>query len=140
MLASDGTTCNFESCTSYTTTHEPSGSIGTNGYPNTSYTPNSNCTWIIDLPVRYQRIELTFVGLSLEDSVDCVKDQVTILNGINAVSLPLGTYCGSQLPATVHSSTEAVMVKFSSDAAINGEGFKLNYRGLEERVEGENKP
>jgi len=135
-LASDGTTCIFESCASYTTIHETSGSIGTNGYPNSSYTPNSNCTWIIDLPIGFQSIELTFDGVSLEESVNCVKDRVTILNGISADSPPLGTYCGSQLPATVHSSTGAVMIKFTSDAMINREGFKLNFRGLEERVEG----
>jgi len=117
--------------------NEPNGSIGTNGYPNSSYTHNSNCTWIIDLPVRFQSIELIFDGLSLEESRNCVKDQVTILNGISADSLPLGTYCGSELPATVHSSTGAVTVKFTSDGAINKAGFKLHYRGLEERVAGE---
>jgi len=126
----------FESCASYTMINEPNGSIGTNGYPNSSYTHNSNCTWIIDLPVRFQSIELIFDGLSLEESRNCVKDQVTILNGISADSLPLGTYCGSQLPATVHSSTRAVMIKFTSDDTINREGFKLNFRGIEERAEG----
>ena len=136
VLAADNMKCNVVGCTGYAT-QEPSGSITTNGYPNSLYSPHSNCTWIIDLPVRYSSIELKFDGLFIEESVDCAKDQVTILNGISADSLPLGSYCGSELPATVHSSTGAVTVKFTSDGAINKAGFKLHYRGLEERVAGE---
>jgi len=136
VLAADNMKCKVVSCTGYTT-QEPSGSIATNGYPNSLYSPHSNCTWIIDLPVRYYSIELKFDHLFIEESVDCVKDRVTILNGISADSLPLGSYCGSELPATVHSSTGAVTVKFTSDGAINKAGFKLYYRGLEERVAGE---
>jgi len=136
VLAADNMTCNVESCTGYTT-KDLSGSICTNGFPNSSYAPNSNCTWIIDLPKIYNSIELKFDGLSIQRSTDCVKDRVTILNGISDDSLPLGTYCGSQLPATLHSSTGAVTVKFTSDGANNKAGFKLHYRGLEERVAGE---
>jgi len=128
--------CNIESCTGYTT-KDLSGSISTNGYPNSVHAPHSNCTWIIDLPRRYKSIELKFDGLSIQRSADCVKDRVTILNGKSDDSLPLGSYCGFQLPATVHSSTGAVTVKFTSDGANNKAGFKLNYRGLEERASGE---
>ena len=119
------------------TIQDPDGSIATIGYPNSSYAPNLNCTWIIDLPAKYKSIELTFDGLFLEESVDCVKDRVTILNGVSADSLPLGSYCGSQLPATLRSSTGSVTIKFTSDNTVNREGFKLRYRGLQEKVNGE---
>ena len=79
---------------------------------------------------------MKFDGLSIQKSVNCVKDQVTILNGIDADSLPLGSYCGSQLPPTIRSSTGAVTVKFISDGTINEKGFQLRYTGLEERVAG----
>jgi len=135
VLAADNMKCNVDSCTGYTT-QEPHGSIATNGYPNSSYSPHSNCTWIIDLPVTYKRIKLKFDGLSIEDSVNCTKDRVTILNGISDDSFPLGSYCGSKIPAIVYSSTGAVAVKFTSDGTNNDVGFKLNYKGLEERIQG----
>ncbi|XP_065890335.1 uncharacterized protein [Dysidea avara] len=134
VLAADNMKCNLDSC-GYIT-KDLSGSIATNGYPNSLYAPHSNCTWVIDLPRRYKSIELKFDGLFIEQSVDCVKDKVIILNGKNTDSLPLGSYCGSQLPATVHSSTGDVTVRFTSDGANNKKGFKLRYRGLEERVTG----
>jgi len=137
VLATDNMKCNVESCTGAYTTKDLSGSISTNGYPNSVYAPHSNCTWIIDLPRRYKSIELKFDDLSIQRSADCVKDRVTILNGKSSDSLPLGSFCGFQLPATVYSSTGAVIVKFTSDGTNNKAGFKLNYRGLEERVPGE---
>ena len=135
VLAADNMKCYVESCTGYTT-QEPRGSIVTYGYPNSSYSPHSNCTWIIDLPVIYKRIRLRFDGLSIEDSVDCTKDRVTILNGISDDSFPLGSYCGSQIPASISSSTGAVTVKFTSDGTNNDVGFKLTYKGKEGRVRG----
>ena len=135
MLAADNMKCNVDSCTGYTT-QEPRGSIVTNGYPNSLNGSHSNCTWIIDLPVTYNSIKLKFDGLSIENSVNCTKHQLTILNGKSDDSLPLGSFCGSQLPATVYSSTGAMSVKFTSDGTESKAGFKLHYTGLEERVPG----
>ena len=60
---------------------EPSGSINTDGFPNLTYAPNSNCMSIIDLPAAYKTIELAFDEIDIEEPPGCVKDQVTILNG-----------------------------------------------------------
>ena len=116
--------------------HEPIGLISTTGYPNTSYASNCNCTWIIELPEQFNSVELKVNGLFIEESSNCTKDRLTILNGRNGNSLSMGSYCGRDLPAAMQSSTRFVTVKFSSDDAVNKKGFTLQYKGLTERVKG----
>ena len=105
-----------------------------NGHVNVSGYPNYNCRWIIDLPA-YKSIELKFIAMDIEQSPNCVKDHVIILNGKDENALPLGRYCGNKLPPTVHSSTESVVIKFTSDGE-KAIGFSLQYRGLKERSKG----
>ena len=115
---------------------ESTGHIDTTGFPNTPYAANSNCTWVIELPQQYNSIELRVDGLSIEESVNCTKDQLTIMNGKDETTLSLGSYCGDKLPATMQSSTRIVTVKFASDDTVNKQGFSLQYKGLTDRVEG----
>ena len=105
--------------------NERRGHVITPGFPKSPYAPNSNCTWIIDLPSKFKRIKLQFDGIDIEDSLNCAKDQVTILNGKDGNSLPLGSYCGNKLPATIISSTEDVTIRFISDGTVNNKGFSL---------------
>ena len=135
ILTADNKTCapNVTECDYMI--EEPSGRINTSGFPNTLYAPNSNCTWIIDLPA-YKRIELKFDEMNIEESPNCVKDRVTILNGKDADALPLGSYCGNKLPPTIQSSTEVVTIQFVSDGTVNNKGFNLQYRGLKDRSRG----
>ena len=114
---------------------ESTGRINTTGFPNTRYASNSNCTWIIELPA-YKSIELKFDQMDIEESTNCVKDRVTILNGKDGDALQLGSYCGSKLPPTIQSSVEVVTIKFVSDGTVNNKGFNLQYRGLKERIRG----
>ena len=74
--------------------------------------------------------------MAIEDSPDCAKDRVTILNGLDGDSLSMGSYCGTKLPATIQSSTEIVTVKFTSDDTVNDKGFSLRYRGNKVRSKG----
>ena len=114
---------------------EQSGYINTYGFPNSPYAPYSNCTWIIDLPT-YKRIQLKFNEMDIEDSPNCTKDQVTILNGKDENSLSLGSYCGNKLPTTIQSSTGTVTIKFISDGSVNNKGFSIHYKGLKKRNKG----
>ena len=116
--------------------HEPIGLISTTGYPNTSYASNSNCTWIIELPQQFKSVEMKVDGLFIEESSNCTKDRLIILNGRDGNSLSMGSYCGRDLPAAMQSSTRFVTVKFLSDDAVNKKGFSLQYKGLTERVKG----
>ena len=132
ILAADNKTCVLNVTDCDYALDKPSGRITTSGFPNSSYAPNSNCTWIIDLPA-YKSIELKFIKMDIEESPDCVKDRVTILNGKDKDALSLGSYCGNKLPDIIYSSTETVIIKFTSNNIINNKGFDLQYRGLKER-------
>ena len=74
--------------------------------------------------------------MDIEDSLDCTRDRLTILNGKDGDSLSLGSYCGNKIPATIESSTESVTIKFISDGTISNKGFSLKYRGLKKRSKG----
>ena len=130
ILAADEKTC-VTSCDS-DIMHEPTRHIGTTDFPNLPYAPNSNCTWVIDLPEQYKTAELKVDGMSIEESDNCTKDQLIIMNGKDKNSLPIGSYCAMQ------SSTRAVTVKFVSDGSVNKKGFSLQYQGLTEPVKGKN--
>lgn len=91
---------------------------------------------MIKLPRRFQTIELKINKVLIEESTDCVKDSLTILNGKHENSLPIATYCGTKSPATMQSSTRVVIIKFVSDGSLNKNGFSLQYRGLTERMQG----
>ena len=109
-MAADQKTC-VTSCDS-DVMHEPIGHITTTGFPNTSYAPHSNCTWTIELPEQYKSIELKVDGMSIEQSPNCTKDRLTIFNGKDENSLSVASYCGSDVPVAMQSSTRVVTVKF----------------------------
>ena len=132
LLAANNKTC-VSNCSF--TVEEPSGYINTSGFPNTPYAPNSNCTWIVDLP-GYKSVELKFNEVDIEESPNCAKDRVTILNGNDVDAIPLGSYCGNKVPRTIQSSTEVVTIQFISDGTVNKKGFNLQYKGLQKRISG----
>ena len=115
---------------------ESTGNISTLGFPISSYPPNSNCSWTINLPEQYKSVELKVDRMSIEESVNCTKDRLIIINGKDEKSLSMGSYCGKELPPIMQSSTRAVTVNFMSDDKINKKGFRLQYKGLTERVKG----
>ena len=134
QLAADNNTCvsNVTACNFTVEESCKSGRITTSGFPDISYAPNSNCTWIIDLP-GYKSVELKFDEVDIEESPNCAKDRVTILNGNDVDAIPLGSYCGNKVPSTIQSSTEVVAIQFISDDTINKKGFNLQYRGLKSK-------
>ena len=135
LASADNKTCFLKTTDCFSIVMEPNGHINTSGFPDSPYAANSTCTWIIFLPA-YTSIELKFDELDIENSPDCSKDRVTILNGKEGNSLSLGNYCGNKLPVTIKSSTEIVTIKFISDDTVNNEGFSLRYRGLIEQNKG----
>lgn len=133
LLVTDNKTCNaISKCKNFTVMQEPTGNISVPGFP----LLYANCTWVITLPVQYKSVELQFDEVSIEESPDCVNDQLTVLNGKSKDSLVMAKYCDTQTPFTIQSSTGDVTIKFVSDSIVNGMGFSLQYKGLTEQVTG----
>ena len=65
--------------------------------------------------------------MDIEESPNCAKDRVTILDGNDVNAKSLGSYCGNKVPHTIQSSTEIVTIQFISDGTVIKKGFNLQY-------------
>jgi len=104
-----------------------SGEIVSPSYPS-SYPPNLNCIWQIQVPSGYQ-VSVTYVDTDIEPSSRCVKDYIELQNGVSSTSPSLHKYCARALPGqiTYKSSGNSMRVHFKTDGDGTGRGFKLMY-------------
>ncbi|KAL0113327.1 hypothetical protein PUN28_012468 [Cardiocondyla obscurior] len=105
-----------------------SGIITSPGH-STGYTPNMECEWKINLP-EGERIRASWLKFVLESSVSCQFDYVEIFDGPNTLAPLLGRYCGSDMPPSVKSNSNNLVVFFKSDWSLETEGFTLSYETL----------
>ncbi|XP_046746481.1 cubilin-like [Diprion similis] len=106
----------------YTT---PSGTITSPNFE-TRYDRNLDCEWRIQIPVG-ERIKITWVSFDVETSTSCSWDFVEVREGMDVRGPLIGRYCGSMLPQSLRSESNVVLIRFKSDASLQGKGFKLNY-------------
>jgi cubilin len=50
-----------------------------------------------------------------------------IRNGETSDSTLIGRYCGSSIPAPIHSSAHSLWIKFKSDSSVQNHGFRARY-------------
>ncbi|XP_069688891.1 cubilin [Periplaneta americana] len=106
----------------------PSGEIQSPNHPD-RYRENLDCEWHIQLPVG-ERIRLTFLTFSLEDSPRCLYDFVALKTGIGEDAEIVGRYCGSRMPVPYTSIGNELVVHFSTDWSYNAEGFRIKYEAI----------
>ncbi|XP_011637168.1 cubilin-like [Pogonomyrmex barbatus] len=104
------------------------GMISSPGH-STSYQPNMECEWKIQLPAS-ERVRITWSRFDLESSTSCQFDFIEIYDGPDTHSPLLGRYCGSDMPPTIKSNSNNLVVFFKSDWSYEGEGFILSYETL----------
>lgn len=85
-------------------------------------------------------VELSFKSFELEHMENChYADYLKIYDGIvvdengNDAVKPIGTYCGSNKPPTMLSTSHAFTIVFRSDETITDEGFEANYQFIDEQ-------
>ncbi|XP_063226608.1 cubilin [Bacillus rossius redtenbacheri] len=109
---------------------EPEGIITSPTHPDSHlYGNNLDCEWKIQLPVG-DRIRLTFVSFSLEDSSSCRFDYLEVRDGGSLDAPLVGRYCGNVLPLVPASNANTLLVYFHSDFSVGHEGFRINYETL----------
>ncbi|PNF23973.1 hypothetical protein B7P43_G09286 [Cryptotermes secundus] len=106
----------------------PSGDILSPNHPD-RYREDMDCEWHIQLPVG-ERIRLTFLTFSLEDSRGCLFDYVAIRTGLDQSASTVGRYCGNSLPSPYTSVGNELVLYFKSDWSFSGEGFHIKYEAL----------
>ncbi|XP_051784067.1 ovochymase-2 [Erpetoichthys calabaricus] len=102
-----------------------SGSIASMGHP-LYYSNNGSCTWHIQVPTG-KLVHLQFSNFSLEDSVMCVNDRLSVSDGIGT----LGVHCSSNKPADVISIGSLLTVTFKSNDKIVDTGFLALWKAVD---------
>ncbi|XP_049865550.1 cubilin homolog [Pectinophora gossypiella] len=93
------------------------------GWPD-NYLPNADCTYVIS--GGNKKISLKFLEFELEGNYpSCEFDNFT-MSAYNNYDYLEETYCGSQIPPSVH-NFDKVTLTFKSDSYISRKGFKLLY-------------
>ncbi|XP_066938635.1 exoskeleton protein RP43-like isoform X2 [Macrobrachium rosenbergii] len=110
-----------------------SGEIGI-GSIGGSYNNNEYCVWEIEVPEGLV-IQFTWEYFDLEGpSPGCPYDYVDISEYESGESLT-GRICGSSVPESLRSQSNAVRVTFSSDSSVKLQGFKLQFEGMSDQYE-----
>ncbi|CAB3998368.1 Hypothetical predicted protein [Paramuricea clavata] len=105
------------------------GAIRSPNYP--GYPPNLEYAYIIELPEKNKRIQLTFrvVDLPRRENGDCKKDYIEIYDGITTWSTVTKTICGNEsIYQPIISKSYKMKVKFIADR-VKGKnrGFDATY-------------
>ncbi|KAM4689065.1 cubilin [Discoglossus pictus] len=104
------------------------GAFNSPSYPE-DYPANTECVWNI-LSSPGNRLLLSFITFSLQDSHDCTKDYLEIREG-NETGTLIGRYCGNTLPSNVTSIIGHILwIKFVSDSTVSGTGFRATFSHL----------
>ncbi|XP_053408750.1 cubilin-like isoform X2 [Mercenaria mercenaria] len=113
-------------CGGVINTEDGDGDIVSPGYPDT-YRRGSNCSWLIMAEHATDRITLTFTHMDLEESNDCNKDYVLVLDGNNDQAPQINKLCGRVSPSAITSQGSALFVQFVSDMSYQATGFRATY-------------
>ena len=91
------------------------------------------CSWLITVP-KYKTINLRFIHLDLEASVNCEISSLQIFDGPNSNSTIFGNrICGSSLIDNIESTGNNLFLLFNKTSkSINGNEFtiKANEKGM----------
>ncbi|XP_052775033.1 uncharacterized protein LOC128213411 isoform X2 [Mya arenaria] len=94
---------------------------------NSGYPPDTVCRWKIHLN-NAKLIVVVFEMFDIEDGEKCQYDKLAFysISGDESENKMLASYCGSNLPPTLH-TTENLLVEFTSDLIIQKNGFRLRF-------------
>ncbi len=108
-------------CTGTTTYSGPSGTIS-DGSGNADYSNNLNCQFLIQ-PQNVSNVSLNFTSFETESTNDYVK----IYDGPTTASPLLGTYSGLNLPPSITSTGQSLLIVFTTDYVTVRKGWTANY-------------
>ncbi|XP_069815839.1 cubilin [Dendropsophus ebraccatus] len=118
ITSASGTSCggNFS---------DTEGSITSPSWPD-AYTGNKQCIYLITQPLS-ERINLKFTDVDLESSAECSLTAIEVRDGGAEMAPLMGRYCNSTIPAPITSSSNKLLIRFTSDAAATRSRFKAFY-------------
>lgn len=104
----------------------PTGQVSSPHYPK-AYHANAVCDYLIFV-AKGSTVQLNFIEIDIERDSLCQYDYVELFDGTSEFSPKIGRYCNqNQNPGIIRSTSNAILVRFRSDASYAGKGFLLNY-------------
>jgi Zn-dependent metalloprotease len=94
-----------------------------------NYCNNQDCEWLIQ-PPNATSVTLDFTAFDLEDaSTDgqTIYDAVEVYDGSTTGATLLGIFTGNNIPQTLTSSGNSMLIRFYSDLETNKQGWSANY-------------
>nr|XP_026695897.1 cubilin-like [Ciona intestinalis] len=101
------------------------GVIISPNYPNL-YLRNQECYYQIHIGVG-GKILFIITNMDIEDHEECSWDYLELRDGSDENSLLVGRFCGQTTPPPFTSTTNDLWMKFRSDEAQGGSGFRATY-------------
>ncbi|CAN8020366.1 unnamed protein product [Ixodes persulcatus] len=98
-------------------------------YGDQNYENKEDCDWLVEAEAG--RVRLRFLTFELEHEQDCSYDYVELFDGYDDSAVPLGKFCGNQLPGEFTSSSGSLLLRFRSDDNINAKGFSAAYSAVD---------
>lgn len=98
------------------------------GSGTSSYCNNLECSWLIQ-PPQANQITLTFTDFDIElaSSDGYFYDFVEVYDGSSTLSPLLGRFTGNNIPPSISSSNGSMLIRFSSDLEVVGQGWSAYY-------------
>jgi len=110
-------------CSGTQTLTAASGVIS-DGSGTANYTDNLDCKWLLK-PTNAGTITLTFSAFDTENNYDFVK----VYDGETTSAPLLGSYSGTSIPPVLTSSSNKMLVHFTTDGSQTRNGWTANYVG-----------
>ena len=94
-------------------------------YPE-DYPGDSVITTLIEAPPG-QTVTITFSDFAVEYDSSCDNDYLVLHDGSNMDDTEIGTYCGTTGPGCVESSTEYLLMIFTTDTWTEERGYFASF-------------
>lgn len=91
------------------------------------YSPSEDCQWTLSVSSG-ATVQLVFWKLTTEMSFDIIH----VYDGGSTSSPVIGSYSGTSVPDAVRSSSNQLVVTFTSDSLFEYSGFVATYQGIGE--------
>ncbi|XP_048883839.1 procollagen C-endopeptidase enhancer 2-like [Brienomyrus brachyistius] len=109
---------------------KPQGTVKTPNWPEVDYPAGISCSWHISVEPN-MLIEVKFDKFDLEADSYCRYDYVAFFNGGETDdSQRIGKFCGTEVPKTIVTSGNNLLVQFVSDLSVTSDGFMASYSSV----------
>lgn len=98
------------------------GTIDDGSGPVSDYTSDASCSWLIAPEDSVDYIALEFLNFNTDNG-----DVLTVYDGDNTSAPVLGSFQGTDIPEDVISTSDRVLITFTSDASGEAPGWLLSY-------------